>query len=284
MSDTIIPETSDTESTDAFIIENAGNSSYIDSLLVCLFYVQNYTDVMLYKKVESKYLYLQEYILTEFVEKIRNNNSIFKETINKLRYLCFRCGWSNEGEILNICNIIDFYNFIASVLNGIKIKIKKEEFIDGTLHKTTKEEVNIITLNISEKHQNISITELLNIWSYKNLDNTIFVRNIENIPKYLSFFINRSKCSNNIVIHDKIYPFKNSGNIKKKNIAWKFHSVICMNDNTVNKHYYAIINNNNKWILFNNLNVPCMKEIYMNDPYIISKIKTESVFLLYVLT
>ena len=80
-----------------FIIENAGNTCYIDSLLMSLFYNPTHIDRLLNKEIKNTLgIYLQEYIKENFVNNIRNNKSVTYDDIEMIRALCFQIGWRNN--------------------------------------------------------------------------------------------------------------------------------------------------------------------------------------------
>ena len=96
-----------------FIVENAGNTCYIDSILMALFYCPSHIEGIL-KTIpkNTDNIYLQEFIQECFVNQIRSSSSIFMETMDTLRYICVRCGWINLDEIYEQQDVSEFYTFL----------------------------------------------------------------------------------------------------------------------------------------------------------------------------
>jgi hypothetical protein len=98
---------------------------------------------------------------------------------------------------------------------------------------------------------------------------------IVNIPYILPFYINRNKHKNKINIQRQI---KLDPTDMNDTIDWMFHSAICLKDD----HYYTLLQNCGKWFIYDNINIPCINEIKMNNKEYIDKIMTEVVMILYV--
>jgi hypothetical protein len=109
-----------------FIVENAVNSCYIDSLLVALFFSRSVFENMLTTDPKTpQVIYLQEYIRLNFVEYIRNNKSVLEDSINTIRDLCTKCGWINDK--LQQQHVHEFYTFLLDQFNAPKIETKNKQ-------------------------------------------------------------------------------------------------------------------------------------------------------------
>lgn len=243
-----------------FIIKNVDNISYIDSLLMALFYHPSHCDNILSKDINRPLImYLQEYIKDKFVSIVRNNKSLLHNDIEYLRDLCFQSGWK-ENDITEYKiqhDIIDFYVFLTSLF----------EYNDSKL----------IRLLLPENQSSITIKDLL----------LQFNENTNQYPYLIALSLNRinehgDKSDICIDIQKNIYPY--SKTIIIDSPKWIFHSAICCHWSSKHKmyHYYSLLSiNYKKWVIFNNLKTPCLREVYMNDTTVINKIKHDCLFIIY---
>ena len=251
----------------SFIIENHINLSYIDTMLMSLFYINTNNDMNdilsnqnKIKKIE--YIYLQEMIECNFIGSIKNGKSILIETINELIIYMHICGWFylRPVEILNECKIELFYDFIVKIYNIclIEIKIKNTNNIINNTY---------VTFDI---YNDTSIKKEYIKW--------IQQYEIINLPKILPILINRNEMNIKLDIQKKI----------KINIhIWTIHSIICFDGDK----YYSILYDCFKWYLYdkiiintaNSTNINYLKCVYMSDNNLIHKIMTESIFIIYIL-
>jgi len=245
---------------ESFIIENVDNISYIDSLLMALFYQPSQCDNILSKIINQPLLiYLQEYIKDKFISMIRNHKSILNNDMEKLKELCFQLGWkeNNIFEYKKQQDVVEFYIFLTSLFEY--------------------DETKLIQLTLPEDKSIIMLKDLI----YQFDDNSA------KYPYMIALSLNRLNEQGygldiSIDIQKKIYPY--SKIITLDSPKWIFHAAICCHWSSKykNYHYYTLLNlNHNKWAIFNNLKVPCLKEVFMNDKKIINKIKHECVFLFY---
>lgn len=175
----------------SFVIENCLNSSDITSLFVSMFFKPSFIQNILceYPK-DSKFLYLQELIYTNFVSNIQNQYFIDSSIINEIRNYMIFTGWENAVDILKTHNVNNLYKFI---INGIKPS--KTEYIELTVN------------------NNCSLKELLN---EKNI-------NLKEDPTYIAITLIRHDNSQ-IDIQHGINFFTNPI------IWWKMHSIVCYSE------------------------------------------------------
>ncbi len=300
------------------MVENGYNTNYIDVLLIALFFKPSYLEhTFLNNQPKSaEYLYLQELIKQKFVLSLHNKTSITSNIVNEIRNYSFILGWKSFDEILQKQNIIDFYIFLAEKFDILPIEITeinkiKEENLDiivknlskNLLHDLSKEFSKIIPnkelyirLSLDELFKTDKITihlrELLEKWftdnnSHDLNDSTIMTQNnkcnIINNPIIIPVYINRQLTSSltyiniKIDIPKKIKIYKSDTEITK----YKFHSLIC---STPDGLYYALIENNNKWYIYDNTKIPCFVEIKMDDIHIIDLIQTQCTVIFYCAT
>jgi|688.fasta_scaffold286464_2 ubiquitin C-terminal hydrolase len=289
-----------------FLVNNAGNTCYIDSLLMGLFYSPSYIDELLSKPLKesnSLVLYLQEYIKDKFVNLVRNNKSVIADDIEMIKTLCFELGWrqSNSAEYIQQQDVTEFYTFLMELFENELIIINKSTISEGLKDKTDKgidEKIPFVALSLPENKSNITIKELINIWLYDNISivkrnvtntteksvNALHTYYIKNIPNLIGLSINRfnSKCTRNetdVIIQKKI-SFSNNNFMN--DAKWYFHAAICHRGNS-NKfgHYYTLVTNGNNWYIFDDLEIPCMRQVKMDDKSVTDMIKKECFFILY---
>ncbi|ATZ80869.1 hypothetical protein BMW23_0823 [Bodo saltans virus] len=247
-----------------FIVEDGFNTSYIDTLLMALFYKPSYIqDILSDTPSNPDFIYLQELIYQNFVCNIRCHFSVDASTINEIRNYMFLCGWQNEYNITDQYNVNELYSFLINGFNSNKIKYiddnKNETHIDYIeCHVDT----NTNTKILIEKHVNeITDSKLIEI------------------PKYIPLFLNR-KNNFDVDIKYGINLKNNILNDDEKLTLWTIHSIICLPQNET-KHYYSIIYDRNEWYYFDNTKLPSLIKIDIKNEDIALKIKKESIFILY---
>lgn len=275
---------------ESFIVENAGNTCYIDSLLVALFFQNTAISKMLSTDVkDALIIYLQEFIREKFVNPIRNCKSVLMDDVEMLRTLCFQIGWRNNNinEFYNQQDVNEFFIFIASLFENEQIKLEKKiitEMNEEINKNPNIETIPFIPLFLPEDVSNIAVKNMLMSWLndniYQNNEQTnLGVYNIINSPLLLPLSINRfnnlgERINTDVIIQKKITLTYNE---------WYFHAAIChQGESYKSGHYYTLIKtNDDKWFIFDDLQTPCMKECRMDDIEITNKIKKHCVFLIY---
>jgi ubiquitin C-terminal hydrolase len=302
-----------------FRVPNIGNSCYIDSLLVALFYVPSDIRYLLTSDLTNPNgLYLQEAISKEFIDEMRAGKSIPKSTMEKIRLLCKELGWKNNNatmEIQDQQDVNEFYIFLIENLKGVQIKIQTKLIAENAIE--TKDDLGKesdipyipLSLPMEEEIKSIKVNELLSHWltggtkevnrKVRNEDGSIEeklvtaldINNITNLPQILPFVINRFqnvvddgkfkfvRNDTNVYIQTKYCPCENA-----KSRRWKFHAVVCHAGNTPNSgHYYCVIvNENDEYYIFDDLRLDgCLKQVDMkNDKKTTSRIKKDCVFII----
>ena len=291
-----------------FIIENAVNTCYIDSLLMALFFEITHLDELLSKNLKNTNvltIYLQEYIKEKFVNVVRNEKSVLSDDIDMIRTLCFQLGWRNtsQDEYINQQDVNEFFVFLMEIFENEQITMSRYSVSENVYNESfdvgQEETIPFIPLSLPENQTMITVKELLHNWLYDNIsdlksinieeNNTIIIKGlntyfINNSPQLLCLSINRfnnqgTRIMTNVIIQKKISPYnKEPLNVNK----WEFQSAICHRGLT-NKsgHYYTLLSKNDKWYIFDDLEVPCMREVYMDDITVTNMLKKECVFLIY---
>lgn len=288
-------------SVEPFTVDNAGNTCYIDSLLMGLFYHSTHIERLLNKDIKNTLgLYIQEYIKENFVNMVRKNKSVVASDIEMFRILVFQAGWCKNSispeEETSQQDVNEFYIFLMDILENDKIEIIRRTITEGMVSDNDvgiKELLPFIPLSLPEIDTTITVKEMIHNWLYNNVvdvtrkvesDKEKMIKGLAtfslvNIPQIIALSINRF---NNLGIR-----IDTSVIIQKKicinTSEWVFHAAICHKGNSLTSgHYYTLISiNNTKWYIFNDLDVPCMKEVKMDDPEVTNLIKTECVFLIY---
>lgn len=243
-----------------FLIENAGNTCYIDSLLVGLYLNKSILDNTLKNNINNVVgMYLQEYIKHNFLNRIRNGKSVTGDIVETIRVLLINCGWD---ILFNQSPINDFYNFFSDLLEINKINLLNKDSIRYIQH------------NLNE---DISVKDIVNKWikHHNFMTNTPAL-----VPIFINRFENDTKNINQVVIQKKICPLLNKSLIGS--YEWIFHSAIChKGSNIKNGHYYTLIKINTKWYIFDNKHIPSLREISMSDEKIVENIKRDCVLIMY---
>jgi len=161
----------------SIIIENGGNTDYISTLFVALFYkpIKLLDDILELKPNVSKFIYLQSLIKIKFVDELRSEKCIFKDVINEIRnYICIFYDFG-KNNFYDRKNIYDFYNFILSNISFrqycFNIELNKDSCItDYFEHKNfSLDNIIVFTIKRNENHK-------LDIWNI--LDNNWICQSI----------------------------------------------------------------------------------------------------------
>jgi len=290
-------------------IENAGNTCYMDSLIIALFYVKSCIEnhVMSNREVKNPLgIYIQEFIKNQIIDPLRNGKSVTRETMDTFRSLCFQSGWRNsdEEEYFRQQDVSEFYSFIAHMLDIPMIEMQKRTITEAIPDKDDtgkKEQMAFVPLSLPNDKTDVKIATLLYDWMHNNYVqikrkintgqeltptnvNSLQSYSITNFPMIVPLSINRFRSNNerldvNIIIQKKINPV--DGNFQHE---WKLLSVICHNGLSSDAgHYYTLFTSLNKWYISDDLKEPSIYEVAMNDKNITSRIKRECVFLIYII-
>jgi len=275
------------------IVENGYNTSYIDSLLVALFYKNSsVNDVLENEPITPEVYYLQELIKFKFVNQIRKGYSIFSQSMNEIRNYSIICGWNTHGNIDEQQSCIEYYNFLFDLFKINPIEFELFEFNNNIFVNTTKNNIKLPFISLDLNRDN-DIRNLFINW----LNTNIIMKNssikqsykLNNIPNFLIFSIDRflkSETKNNYNLDImKSIKFFNIGDSSQSHIKWKIYSIICLKGDTIKKgNYYSVFNINKKdWIIFDNSLIPSFKKIDIDDDKIKNNIIKECVMVIYVL-
>jgi len=271
----------------SFVIQESNNTSYIDSLLIGLFYKStNLRDYLSEEPKQIKFYYLQDLIMTNFITNIMKGYSIDTTIINEIRNYSIICGWKNGYGITDLFDIVDYLTFILSGLsiNTINLEIinintinSKDDIIEYN------EKYIIIKLDNDDNYSNnysnkeYDLRILLEKWKSSLINSTnpniIKSYRFKEIPKLIPIFIERNNNNYKIDIKKRI-SFNDMD-------YWTIHSIICYS-NYQNGHYYTLFKGNcNEWFIFDNLKIPSISEIDIKNELVSSKIKQECVLIFY---
>lgn len=298
------------------IVPNIGNTCYINSLLMGLFFEKSSCDYILTTNPEDNNgIYLQEYIKHYFIDRVRHFKSVDEDAIEQIRLLLYEMGWKKTNNELYLKqNVDEFYGFLMEKLNGTHIKIQCETITNNNKPHNDiggETEIPFIPLLIPKDKNSVNIKDMLDIWMYDNAKTKKFrknitiynskkecdvveldIKNIMNIPQTIALNINRFnfiesngeyECfrdNTDVYIQKKISLFKNKYDFNAK--EWVFKSALCHRGNTLyDGHYYSLLIKNNEYYIFDDLKIPSLKKVSMDDNNITSIIKKECVFIIY---
>jgi hypothetical protein len=271
------------------IVENGYNTSYISTLLIALFFNNTYLEDLILSRYlnNQKNIYLQEIIKLEIIDKIKHNNSILSDSINKIRMVSHLLGWQKTDSMFNNHNILEYYQFLlhkCEALTYCTRSIKSNKLssseIGNTIHSITHINItpNLNTSIINEFHSNI------NMYFHDSYFETTIIKDkyiqipvirLRNLFPLFTFYINRDNI-NNLIEIEKKFKIKYLIGDSIINVEWIFHALIGFN-----KVYYTLINVGKKWYVFSDNLFPSFKEVNMSNPKVINKIKSEVVMVMY---
>jgi len=289
--------------------------SYLDNILncdpksACYFYLQ---DIIKIKFVDNVRKNIS--VSAEIMNEIRNycnicgwKNENINEIINQQDVNEF---YTFIIDAMNIYPIEIQRHTITEALSNENDtgRIEKIPFINLTIptqdNLTNTKDNNILKKKEDNKKDELSVKELLNNWLNHNIVDikreiindfgekeikyvkALNIYKVMNVPLFVAISINRfssiesKKNKIKIDIKKKI-KLHNTG--ENKGIKWKIHSIICHKGETIRTgHYYSIIfGSDNKWLIFDDLIIPSLKQVNIKDTAIMNKIKEECVFLIY---
>lgn len=272
-----------------FIIENGLNTSYIDSVIMALFYKMTHLQELLSKIPEkNKFSYLQD-LINNVIDQVRRNCSIDSSFINEIRNYSFICGWKEGMSLVELYNVMDYIDFL---LKGFDFGGINFEIVELTKN-SQNEESKIIKNNYIELSLNSDgdLTEILDKWITVNLieknKNSFSCYHFKEIPLLLPIYINRmsdNKFLDYSIDIKKRIKFNKNNDKTQQEMSWVIHSIICFSVSGVNSagKYYSIIRmENNNWLLFSNDKIPSLSNINIFDKDFSQKIKQECVVVLY---
>lgn len=249
----------------SIVIDNGYNTSYIDSVIIALFYKQSHADDLLIVMPETlKYSYLQD-LLFLFIDFIRLGASISSELVNEVRNYSVLCGWKEKQDITAKYEAIDFLDFVLSGLSfrGIKCDIIDEK--ENAIVQTNQQ--NFIQYNVVCDITVKSITESWPTSQFKFCE----------IPIIIPIYLNRRKNNCKIDIQKRIC-FKHNSDPVQSNASWVIYSIICKNrDNS----FYTIVKMQEQWYLSTNTKIPSISKISLKESNVVEKIKQECSVIIY---
>lgn len=241
-----------------FVIDDGYNTSYMSAIFVGLFCEKSIIEKIMLTNTyqcEGHTTYLQKLIKHKFVDSIRNNISVTSNVLNEIRNYAYLCGWKLSMPLLDLMDSYNPTDFLFFLLDIFKIPLIE---IDNSPQ-------HCITLDKLDSN----LTKMYNIWTQYHT--------IDNIPPFLIFKIDRDIIGNAPVDYmTKIKLFKSEhlyGDIK-----WIFHCIICKASNNL---YYCVIMINEILYVWYEKQCPNLFVLDLEDQNGITKIKTESICVIY---
>ena len=251
------------EKIEQFAVINAGNTCYIDSLLMGMFFFQTSNDYLLRNDIkDGMSILLQESIKNNFVECVRKYKTVTGDTVSAIRYFCHNLGWKKENpeELLEQQDVMEFYEFLMRKFEGTFIKIQRETITEALRDSDDigkERTIPYITLALPDDniHKSVTIKKMLNDWMHHNIkdvERVVITENgtekknvkgldiihITNNPPIIGLGIHRfynmkdskgdtiiKRNNIDVIIQKKISPFYNKFGLNRS--EWIFHSAIC---------------------------------------------------------
>jgi uncharacterized UBP type Zn finger protein len=300
-----------------FSVVNAGNTCYIDSLLMALFYFPSMVSNVLTREADcdggGDVMMLQEMIRHQFVLPSRKAQTINGDTMGSLRGMLVEAGWLGHlpedirfEEMFHQHDVNELYHFLMNRMRGPTIDINIDTTYPSGDVKNSKISLPFISLSIpaSEKDGMVQVKNLLGDYlseqkkklHHEGEDTEVKdVCTIDNIPEFIALAVNRytnitERNETMIDINTDILPFKTMDNYDIKGISYNLHSLVCLRSQTaLTGHYYSVLYTKEEidgktvgtWYKFDDLQDPCMSKIDVRDGETIHDIASNVVFLLY---
>jgi hypothetical protein len=256
-----------------FIFDNYKRSDYISSTLVALFYTKTNNNLLNKQLKNPLSIYVQKFIKINFIEKLKNGLSINYKVIKDFLKIII-----NNNYYIKENNIVSFYKYLSNILLINSVEYENRNLIEDI--DKNKSFVSIINLDINDNINNIiSLKDLIDNWLLNKCNNNLEVKKILNTPELIALKINRNNKCIDININKKICIFNYTRQYDLEKLRWNILSIIC--HDTKSNNYYSILIIKGKWYLFNDIEIPCFKEISMSNNLITNKIKKECMLLFY---
>lgn len=270
--------------TNTSIVANGFNTSYIDSLLMAIFYKSSHLKSLLTQYPEkSKFIYLQELISSNFLQNIKNGYSVDISIINEIRNYSIICGWKENENITMLYPVTEYLTFLMNGIGFGQIDFEFVEFDNMENEKVKTLSMNYIDVPILS---NTNVKSLLDIWyntnikNYQSIPHKILCNKFKEIPIMIPIYFNRKKGTVYQVDIKKRIKFKKNNDSTQLKSSWIIHSLICCSNSTGN--YYTILNNDkDDWIIFSNEKMPSLIKIDLFDEMNANIIKQECVLAIY---
>ena len=267
-----------------FVFDNYNNSSHLSSVLIALFY-NNKLSLELNKSLNDPInIYIQKFIKFNIIDKMIDGKTINYSSIKEFLLILKNNNYNYDKKCIFL-----FYEFIQCILEFEEIKYNEHSLLNNNIIK--EEKTKYIELNLDLNLRNNNVKNLLDNWILNNNKikeknkNNLDIIKITNFPKIIAIKINRNTKDKlnqiDLIINKKICLFNFSRNYDLEKIRWNISAIVCKSINKNN--YYSVFKKNNKWFLFNDLNIPCLEEMSMANNLITNKIKKESCLLFYIL-
>lgn len=285
------------------------SSTYLDSLLHAE--PKNYDCIYLQEIIKNKFVdpvRKHSSIMADVVNEIR----IYANMCGWLA--------DKYDEFFEQQDVNEFYSFLLDVINVPLIEIQRQTICEGAIDSKNDigdlELVPFINLIVPNDNTNeTSVKELLNSWMNNNTVSGIHrevigpngqkkmdyvkglnIYKIANVPTFVALSLNRfnntvdqngnvinKRIETKVNIQKKIKLHHITDSDDKDGLKWSIHSIICHKGTSPKSgHYYSVIyGSDNKWLLFDDLAIPCLRDIDIKDSEIAETIKKESVMMIY---
>ena len=232
-------------------IEDGYNTSYIDSLIISLFYKTSTFNFFINSQPKDINIYYLQELFNKIIDLLKSNYIISSESINEIRNYSIYCGWQKDNNIINLFPVSEYYKFLIDKFNIKYIQVSN----------TLIPYIDIHFDNNNNDSNGLNLNILLEKYEINDENNIIPIH------------INRNNFNIKIDIMKKIKLTNNKIAV--------FHSVICYSN--INPHYYSIITDYNKdWYIHDSTIKPSINKITdIKDINISNKIKNECVMIFY---
>lgn len=267
-----------------FVVANGLNTSYIDTLLMALFYKSSHLRTILSQYPEqSKFIYLQELINNNFIDNIKNGYSVDSSIMNEIRNYSIVCGWKDGCNIIDLYSVTDYMKFLMKGIGFGQIDFEFVEFSDTENEKVKTLSINYIDVMINE---NTNVNILLENWYNQNIKNppeklSVLCNRFKELPILIPIYFNRNNGFSYQVDIKKRIKFKKNNDYTQNNASWVIHSLICFSNSGGGNYYSVLKADTDQWYHFSNDKIPSLMKIKISDFDISNKIKQECVMAIY---
>jgi hypothetical protein len=285
------------------ILEKGYNTSGLYAFVTGLFYNKSDSiNKILNTDIDNIGItYIQEYIKSEFINRLQDLKSVPEYYINRFRNILISYGWrkiqrSDIDLLLAEADPVELFDFLFGIVmcyrlvfervdsksNTANIIEFKSIVIDNTnaeLYINDSNETNIDNINKQNINKVIDLSASINKWIEVNVIDIKKIKysyRFKDIPYLIPVIINIDNCALNI---NKAIGFESLNDSVQKNFIWDFHSAILYDENK--EEYSSLVNDSDDWYIVNDVLIPSNQKVDMNDSDFVNKIARQIKMIFY---
>jgi hypothetical protein len=269
----------------SIILEKGYNTSGIYTFLTSLFCHRS-DSVNRILNIDSSNVsvtYIQEFIKSEFLNRLQMSKSIPVVLPNRFRILLFNYGWKKDNDdiidqLLQDVNPEELHRFLICNIMDNKLVFER---VDSKMNTVDIVKVDMISINeecvkySDDTDSVVDLSKSIGNWIQNFIiESDRYSYRFKDIPHLVSISLNFDRCNSPPIDIKHAIQFKNINDSVQKIFTWDIHSVILYNVDT-NSYSSLIIDDENNWYIFSEDTIPSNVKIDMSDTLTVQKISRQ---------